>query len=121
MRRTIRKIFRVRSWSKRTKLAVGVWIPVIVVAIALVTGPNRSATPADAASDSTPTTERVVPKATPRTTAPTTVPYDVILGEWLKGIHPGRARHVGLGGRHTTSPLLSTTQLHRKVHARRHR
>src|SRR4051794_9650867 len=41
MRRKLRKAARVRDWPRRTKIAVGAWIPAIVLALALFTGPNR--------------------------------------------------------------------------------
>jgi hypothetical protein len=86
VRRKIRRVFRVRTWPWRTKVAVGAWIPAIIVAAALFTGPNRPASSSDA-SNTTPTTEKIPKIITPKLIAPSTVPLEVSLGAWINAIH----------------------------------
>jgi hypothetical protein len=86
VRRKIRRVFRVRTWPWRTKVAVGAWVPAIIVAAALFTGPNRPASGADA-SNTTPTTRNIPKVVTPKLPTPSTVPLEVALGAWIKGIH----------------------------------
>ncbi len=89
LRGRIRRTFRVRSWSWHTKVAVGAWIPAVILAVALVTGPNRATSSADAtparAATTTPTTiiprGFVIPIETPKT-----VPLDVVIGGWIRGV-----------------------------------
>jgi len=89
LRARIRRVFRVRAWSWHTKVAVGAWVPALIVAAALFTGPNRSTSsatpPSGRASITTPTTVEprgiVIPIETPKT-----VPLDVVIGGWIRGV-----------------------------------
>jgi hypothetical protein len=46
MRRRARHSMRFREWPWRRKVALGAWIPVLVVAFVLFTGPNKSSSTA---------------------------------------------------------------------------
>jgi hypothetical protein len=88
VRRRIRRAFHVKRWSLHTKIAVGAWIPVVVVALALMTGPSRPAPTKSAAAATSPTsapTKFRLADLTPYK-MPKTVPVDVAVGAWLKGV-----------------------------------
>jgi len=97
MRRKLRKATRVRDWPRRTKIAVGAWIPAIVLALALFTGPNRSAGSTDGSATGTTTLTTLALRGALALPTPSTVPPDVAIGQWLEGIHPRHSR--GQGGR----------------------
>lgn len=88
LRRKIRRAFHVRSWPWRTKLAVGAWIPAIILALALFTGPNRPSS----AADTTATTSTTLPqKLRPvQYETPSTIPLEDVIGSWLKGVKGSR-------------------------------
>jgi hypothetical protein len=109
MRRKIRRAVRVRSWPWRTKLAVGAWVPAVVVAAALFTGPNRPATTADAADAKTSTT-RAVPKIVAKPVhVPDTVPFESVLGSWIKAAGYRRAATYSRMARRHKAPRIMTT------------
>ena len=98
LRRQLRNALNVRRWSLRQKIGIGVWIPVLIVAFALFTGPSRSSGSASAESTATttttvagpmPTLEPLVPAAISK--APT-IPMPERLAKWIKGIPPRRSR-----------------------------
>src|SRR4051794_29281598 len=43
IRRRVRHTFRMREWPWRRKVAVGAWLPVLIVGFVLFTGPNQAA------------------------------------------------------------------------------
>src|SRR5262249_52404760 len=82
VRRTIRHARRslsVRRWPLQRKIAIGVWIPVVVVAVAMFTGPNRSvgARPSRAGA------EVVLPKHLPTTTVALPNLPQPAIGKWV--------------------------------------
>jgi hypothetical protein len=63
VRRHLRRAFTVRSWPIRRKIAVGAWIPTVIVALILFTGPNRAV---GKASPPAPTIPRPTVPLTPK-------------------------------------------------------
>jgi hypothetical protein len=61
VRRQARRATRVGKWPLHTKFAVGAWIPVLIVAIALYTGPNRRSAAAPAPTTTTTAAPVLVP------------------------------------------------------------
>jgi hypothetical protein len=86
VRRRIRRAFQVKRWSRHTKIAVGAWIPVVVVALALTTGPSRPAPTASASATPTSAPTKFRMTQTIPSKLPETVPVDVALGAWLRGV-----------------------------------
>jgi hypothetical protein len=108
MRRKVRRALRVRSWSRRTKVAIGVWVPAIVVALALFTGPNR---PPPGVSEAQTSTTRKAPRLAPKPVhVPDTVPFDAVLGSYLKaaGYRRAAANAIRTGRRHKPPSILTT-------------
>ncbi len=92
LRRQLRHALNVRRWSIRQKIAVGIWIPVLVAAFVLFTGPNRSSGAASAVSAPTTTTsfEATVPPLEPIVppgiaSAPKTSLNERIV-KWINGV-----------------------------------
>lgn len=77
----LRRALRVRNWPVHRKIALGAWIPVAIVALAVFTGPNRAgsstAPPATAPAAQETTT-------TPIPTTSTTYPHRDV-GFWILG------------------------------------
>jgi hypothetical protein len=102
LRRQLRNAMNVRGWTLRRKIGVGVWIPVLVVAFALFTGPSRSSGSASAESPATTTTtfvptlpplQPIVPPALSK--APKTSLHQRVL-KWINGTPPRRSREERL-------------------------
>jgi hypothetical protein len=106
LRRNIRRALRVRGWPWRTKLAIGAWIPAIIVAVALFTGPNA---PASDTSATTPTTRGLPKVVSPKLPIPKPVPLEDVIASWVKGAGYRRApAYVRLARRHKAPKYLTT-------------
>jgi hypothetical protein len=87
-RRRTRYHLRVRRWPLHRKIAVGAWIPVLVVGLALFTGPNRTGSASNAAAPVTTTTElRLQPETVPTTPLPLAhYEQEEIIGAWIRAV-----------------------------------
>ena len=96
LRRQIRRAANVRGWTLRQKVAVGVWIPVLIVAFALFTGPNRASSASAGPEPTTtttfagtvPTLQPIVPVALSK--AKKVSLHDRVV-KWVKGVPPRRS------------------------------
>jgi hypothetical protein len=72
------------------KIAVGAWIPVLVVGLALFTGPNRSNSSSSAQPATTTTQLRLKPVPAPATTVapPGSRAQDEVIGAWILAVPP---------------------------------
>ena len=96
LRRKLQRAASLRTWTLRQKIAVGVWIPVLVVALALFTGPNRSSSAASAPATTTTTfdvtvatLQPIVPGALSK--APKVSVHDRVV-KFVNGVPPKRSR-----------------------------
>jgi hypothetical protein len=84
VRRALRRVRRatsLRTWPLHRKIAVGVWVPAIIFAVAQVTGPNRpTSTPA---ARPAPQVVPATPVLPPTTTTPPNAPLPGV-AKWLK-------------------------------------
>jgi hypothetical protein len=76
----------VQKWPRHRKVAVGVWIPVVFVAMVLYTGPTRAARPAAAPVPTTTATTSPPPPTRP--TVPPNVPENALVVGALPEITP---------------------------------
>jgi hypothetical protein len=78
---------RVRRWPLHRKIAVGAWIPVIVIGLALFTGPNRSGSASTAAPETTTTVPPLFSPNGPGGSVPSMASQtqDEIIGSWVNG------------------------------------
>ena len=87
IRRVRRTLYAPRHWPFHRKLAVGVWVPVVIVAIAMFTGPNRPAGGSPNGKVASPGT------ATAQITTPTTeLVARSELGAWVRKGHKHKRR-----------------------------
>ena len=117
--RRVRNTTNIRKWPLRTKIAVGVWIPVVIVAIALFTGPNRSSSAAPAPTTTTTsfTNPVIAEPIVPPNTAPNTSLQERI-GKWIQGVPTKRTpaqreallkyrkAHSHVGGKPATTVIV---------------
>jgi hypothetical protein len=120
VRRRVRRAFHVKRWSRHTKIAVGAWIPTVVVALALVTGPNGPAASDTAAPTPTSAPTRFKMTGTFPTKLPETVPVDVALGAWLRGIRAKGLPTYARMARHNKAGRLLTRRPGGSLARRRH-
>ena len=110
LRRKIRRISNVRGWTTRQKIGVGVWVPVLIVALVLFTGPNRRTSSAAAADVSTTSTTYVMPVLPPLVPAHLSTGKKYSLHDrvvkWVNGIRPRRSVANQLKLRNRTSARL---------------
>ena len=105
----VRRALRFRKWPLRRKVAVGIWVPVLVVALALLTGPNRGG--GGAAAPLPTTTTLITTTTTIKSTTPSTSKR-VDIGLWMLG--RGKRRRMTIAG--SVNTLQSTAQLQLKQH-----
>jgi len=98
LRRHLRNALSVRRWSLRQKVGIGVWIPVLIVAFALFTGPSRSSGSPSAESPATTTTTLAVTTLTMEPIVPAylgaapRISLQQRVVKWIKGVPPKRSR-----------------------------
>jgi hypothetical protein len=95
LRRKLRRAADVRRWSLRQKIGVGAWIPVLIVAFALFTGPSRSSSAASAPTTTSTTIDVVVPVLEPivpasLSAAPKISMHDRVV-KFVNGVPPKRS------------------------------
>lgn len=97
-RRRAQYHLRVRRWPLQRKIAVGAWIPVLVVGLALFTGPNRSKAASRAAPVTT-TTEFHMAQlpATPGTVnSSRSAAQDDAISAWIAALPPKKTLPQGI-------------------------
>jgi hypothetical protein len=100
VRRQLRRLTHVAKWPLHTKFAVGAWIPVLVVAVALYTGPNRRSAAASVPTTTSTAAPVVAPPAASNVgpqiqTAADKATQAAIL-KWIAAIPPKRTLLQGL-------------------------
>jgi hypothetical protein len=89
-RRRTRHHLQVRRWPLHRKIAVGAWVPVVIVGLALFTGPNRSSSTSSALPVTTTTQLRMkpIPRSTTTIAPVGTRSQDEVIGSWILAVPP---------------------------------